>query len=128
MTTRKEGSTDAAPAPVGPYSQSVRIGNTVSVAGQVGFDPKTGTVVSDDVGEQTAQTFENIRAVLATHGATLGDVVRVDVYLTDVNHFEEMNAVYAEQFDRPFPSRTTVYVGLPPTVLVEITMLAIVAS
>ncbi len=128
MTTRQEGSTDAAPAPVGPYSQSVRIGNTVSVAGQVGFDPKTGTVVSDDVGEQTAQTFENIRAVLATHGATLGDVVRVDVYLTDVNHFEEMNAVYAEQFERPFPSRTTVYVGLPPTVLVEITMLAIVAS
>jgi 2-iminobutanoate/2-iminopropanoate deaminase len=128
MTTRQEGTTDAAPTPVGPYSQSVRIGNTISVAGQVGVDPATGAVVSDDVGEQTAQTFRNIAAVLETHGAGLGDVIRVDVYLTDVDHFAAMNAVYAEQFERPFPARTTVYVGLPPTVLVEITVLAIVQS
>lgn len=126
MTTRQEGTTDAAPAPVGPYSQSVRIANTISVAGQVGFDPATGAVVSDDVGEQTAQTFKNIAAVLETHGAGLGDVIRVDVYLTDVDHFAAMNAVYAERFERPYPARTTVYVGLPPTVLVEITVLAIV--
>lgn len=128
MTTRQEGKTDAAPAPVGPYSQSVRIGDVISVAGQVGFDPATGKVVSDDVAAQTQQTFRNIAAVLETQGATLGDVIRVDVYLTDVDHFAPMNAVYAAQFDQPYPARTTVYVDLPPTVLVEITVLAVKPS
>lgn len=128
MTTRQEGTTDAAPAPVGPYSQSVRVGNMISVAGQVGFDPATGTVVSDDVAEQTEQTFRNIATILETQGADLGDVIRVDVYLTDVNHFDAMNSVYAQHFTKPYPARTTVYVGLPPTVLVEITVLAVTQS
>jgi reactive intermediate/imine deaminase len=128
MTTRQEGRTEAAPAPVGPYSQSVRVGNMISVAGQVGFDPATGIVVSDDVAEQTAQTFRNIATILATQGASLDDVIRVDVYLTDVNHFDAMNSVYAQEFTKPYPARTTVYVGLPPTVLVEITVLAVKQS
>lgn len=125
MTTRQEGRTEAAPAPVGPYSQSVRIGELVAVAGQVGVDPATGQVVSDDASAQTAQTFRNMEACLATVGATLDDVLRVDVYLTNVADFAAMNAVYAERFNPPYPARTTVYVGLPAGIKIEITVLAV---
>jgi reactive intermediate/imine deaminase len=125
MTARQEGRTDAGPAPVGPFSQSVRIGDVVAVAGQVGVDPATGAVVSDDVAAQTERTFRNIEACLAASGATLDDVIRVDVYLTAVDDFATMNAVYARQFAQPYPARTTVYVGLPPGIKVEITALAV---
>lgn len=128
MSIRQEGTSDSAPSPVGPYSQSVRIGDVIAVAGQVGFDPATGAVVSDDVAEQTRQTFVNIATVLATQGATLDNVIRAEVYLTDLSHFEAMNAVYAEHFDKPYPARTTLYVGLPKSVLVEITVLAVKPS
>lgn len=127
MTTRQEGRTEAAPAPVGPYSQSVRIGELVAVAGQVGVDPATGQVVSDDASAQTAQTFRNMEACLATVGATLDDVLRVDVYLTNVADFAAMNAVYAERFNPPYPARTTVYVGLPAGIKIEITVLAVLS-
>jgi len=123
--TRQEGRTDEAPVPIGPYSQSVRIGDLIAVAGQVGFDPATGAVVSDDVAGQTAQTFRNIAAILETQGASLDDVLRVEVYLTTVDDFAAMNSVYAAQFSQPYPARTTVYVGLPLTVKVEITVLAV---
>ncbi len=126
MTSRQEGTTGAAPTPVGPYSQSVRIGTMIAVAGQVGRDPATG-LMADGVAAQTELTFRNIATVLETQGATLGDVLRVDVYLTTVDHFAEMNAVYAKWFDKPYPARTTVYVGLAPGDLVEITVLAVVA-
>jgi reactive intermediate/imine deaminase len=128
MTTRQEGRTGAAPAPVGPYSQSIRIGNLVAVAGQVGVDARTGQAVSDDIAAQTAQTFRNISACLAAAGATLDDVIRVDVYLTNIADFAAMNAVYAEQFAPPYPARTTVYVGLPAGLKVEITTLAVLSS
>jgi reactive intermediate/imine deaminase len=109
---------------VGPYSQSVRIDDLVAAAGQAGVDPSTGEVVSDDVGEQTEQTFRNIEACLQASGATLDDVIRVDVYLTSYEDFGAMNAVYSRWFTQPYPARTTVYVGLPPGLKVEITALA----
>ncbi|WP_024877855.1 RidA family protein [Saccharomonospora piscinae] len=121
-------STDAAPAPVAAYSQAVRKGNILQVAGQVGIDPATGTVADGGVAAQTRQVFANLRAVLDAAGATLDDVVMMRAYLTDTAHFAEFNEVYNELVahggEVP-PARTTVYVGLPAGLLVEIDALAV---
>ena len=123
---RIAGTTDQAPTPIAPYSQSVRIANVVAAAGQAGVDPATGTFAGEDVATQTAQTFKNIAAVLAASGASLDDVIRVDVYLADMGDFAEMNAEYAKVFSQPYPARTTVGVHLPAGMKVEITALAVV--
>jgi 2-iminobutanoate/2-iminopropanoate deaminase len=122
---RKEGLTDQAPTPAGPYSQSVRIGTTIAVAGQAGIDRETGTFAAPDVGSQTVQTFKNIAACLKASGATLDDVIRVDVYLSDMADFAAMNAEYIKVFSAPYPARTTVGVSLPPGMKVEITAFAV---
>lgn len=124
MSRRKAGTTGAAPAPVGPYSQSVAIGDLIAVAGQVGLDPATGSVPSD-VASQVDLALRNVAACLAASDADLDDVIRVDVYLTDRNDFAAMNEVYARHFTEPYPARTTVYVGLPAGFKVEITALAV---
>lgn len=123
MNARIAGSTPDAPPQAGPYSQSVRIGDIVACAGQAGFRPD-GTLV-EGVGEQTAQALRNIEATLAAVGATMGDVAHVRVYLTDVSQFAEMNSVYETFFEAPYPARTTVYVTLPPGLLVEVDVLAV---
>ena len=129
MVRRVAGSvsadTTSVPAPAGPYSPSVRIGDLVAVAGQVGIDPATGELVSDDLTAQVEQTFRNIAACLQVSGAGLDDVIRVDVYLTEVADFAAMNEAYARAFTEPYPARTTVYVGLPLGIKVEITVLAV---
>jgi 2-iminobutanoate/2-iminopropanoate deaminase len=121
--------TDSAPNPVAAFAQGVRKGNIVQVAGQVGIDPATGQVDGTTVGQQAARTLRNVDAVLAAAGATLDDVVMVRVYLTDTAHFAELNEVYgaylAEHASAPYPARTTVYVGLPRGLLVEIDALAV---
>jgi 2-iminobutanoate/2-iminopropanoate deaminase len=124
--SRTEGRTDAAPLPAGPYSQSVRIGDIVAAAGQVGI-AADGTVV-DGVGPQTRLALANVAKVLAASGAGMDDVITMRVFLTDTSQFDEMNAVYADAFSAPFPARTTVYVGLPEGLLVEIDALAVVGS
>lgn len=111
-----------------PLSPGVRKGNIVQVSGQVAFDPATGGVVGDTVADQTRQTLRNVLDVLAAAGASESDVVMVRVYLTDVAHFAEMNAVYAEVFAEPLPARTTVYVGLPPGLLVEVDAMAVLGD
>jgi reactive intermediate/imine deaminase len=121
---RVTASTADAPRPAGPYSQSSRVANIVQSAGQVGYRPD-GTLV-DGVGEQTRQALRNVLAVLAASGAAETDIVSVRVYLTDVAHFSEMNAAYVELLSEPYPSRTTVYVGLRPGLLVEIDALAVI--
>lgn len=121
---RHTGSTPDAPTPAGPYSQSTRIGNIVQSAGQVGLRPD-GRLV-DGVAEQTRQALRNVLAALAASGAGEGDILSVRVYLTDPAHFAEMNQAYAELLSEPYPSRTTVYVGLRPGLLVEIDALAVV--
>jgi reactive intermediate/imine deaminase len=121
--SRTEGRTDGAPASAGPYSQSVRIGSVVAAAGQVGITPD-GTVV-DGVGPQTRQALANVAAVLGASGAGLDDVITMRVFLTDTSQFDEMNAVYVDAFRAPYPARTTVYVGLPAGLLVEIDALAV---
>ena len=122
---RQPGVTEAAPPPVGPYSQSARIGNLVYTAGQGADDPATGELAGSDIETQTRQCLANVRSVLEAAGASLDDVLRVGVFLTDTAHFEGMNAVYREVFGEPYPARTTVYVGLPGALLVEIDALAV---
>jgi 2-iminobutanoate/2-iminopropanoate deaminase len=124
--SRTEGRTDEAPPPTGPFSQSVRIGDVVAAAGQVGITPD-GTVV-DGVGPQTRQALANVAKVLEASGAGMSDVLSMRVFLTDTAQFEEMNAMYAEAFQAPYPTRTTVYVGLPAGLLVEIDALAVVGA
>lgn len=120
--TRREGRTADAPAPAGPYSQSVRVGGLVACAGQAGITPDG--VLVEGVAAQTRQALSNIAASLAAVGASQADVAHVRVYLTDPEQFAEMNEVYTEFFAPPYPARTTVYVGLPAGMLVEVDAIA----
>jgi 2-iminobutanoate/2-iminopropanoate deaminase len=115
----------AKPVPV-PLSPGIRTGNILQVAGQIPADPSTGEIVGGTVAEQTRQSMRNILGVLEAGGATMDDVVMIRVYLTDTAHFAEMNEAYQEFLTEPFPARTTVYVGLPAGLLVEIDAMAVV--
>ncbi|MEC3974064.1 RidA family protein [Amycolatopsis sp. H20-H5] len=122
-------STEQAPPPPAAFSQAVRKGNILQVAGQVAFDAATGAVVGDNVVEQTKQTFKNIETVLAAGGSSFADAMMVRVYLTDTAHFAEFNEVYNTLVgEGPHPARTTVYVGLPAGLLVEIDVLAVLGD
>lgn len=94
--SKVEIKTADAPQPVARFSQGVRKGNILQVAGQVAFDPSSGEIVGTTVAEQTRQTFANLHAVLAAGGASIDDVVMIRVYLTDTAHFAELNEVYGE--------------------------------
>jgi 2-iminobutanoate/2-iminopropanoate deaminase len=122
---RQAGVTTDAPQPIGPYSQSVRIGRLVHAAGQGADDPATGELAGPDIDSQTRQCLRNLEAVLAASGASLDDVLRVGVFLVEEDDFEGMNAVYRSVFGDPPPARTTVYVGLPGDLRVEIDALAV---
>jgi 2-iminobutanoate/2-iminopropanoate deaminase len=120
--------TDAAPKAIGPYSQAVAYGQFLFCAGQIPLDPKTGEIVSADVAAQTERVCENIKAVLSVNHMTLGDVVKTTVFLTTMDDFAAMNAVYARYFSEPFPARSTVAVaGLPRGAKVEIEATAVKA-
>lgn len=115
-----------APLPVGPYSQAVRVGDTLWLAGQVGLDPATGALVEGGVAAQTARALANVGALLEAAGMGFGDVVEVQVFLADMGDFAAMNAVYAATFTAPAPARTTVgVVALPLGAAVEIRAVAV---
>jgi len=118
--------TDQAPKPVGPYSQAVKVGNFLFVAGQIGIDPKTGKL-REGFEEQVKQTFENISAILSASGYSWEDVVRVVVYLKDLSKFSDFNRLYQELLKDVSvpPVRSTVEVSsLPLDALVEIEVTA----
>jgi 2-iminobutanoate/2-iminopropanoate deaminase len=122
--TRKAVSAEGAVA-VGPYSHGIRTGRFLYLSGQTPLDPATGRLVEGDVKAQTAQCFHNLFAVLKGGGMTPDQVVKVNVFLADMNDFAAMNEVYAAQFDEPFPARTTIGVAaLPLGARVEIEMIA----
>ncbi|AKT35452.1 MAG: deaminase [Pyrobaculum sp.] len=118
--------TEAAPKPIGPYSQAVKAGNMLFVSGQIPIDPKTGEVVKGGIKEQTRQVLENIKAVLEAAGYTLNDVTMAFVFLADMNMFPEYNEVYAQYFKEKPPARVTVQAArLPRDVLIEIAVIAV---
>lgn len=116
-----------APAPVGPYSQAIRVDGFVFCSGQVGLDPATGKLVEGGVVEQTRQVLNNLTAVLASAGLTLSDVVKTTIFLVDINDFGAVNGVYGERMGAPPPARSTVAVAaLPLGARVEIEAIATV--
>lgn len=114
---------------VGPYSHAVRSNGHLFCSGQTPLDPATGTLVEGGVAAQTRQCFANLIAVLAAAGLTPADVVKCNVFLTDMDDFAEMNGAYESVFDTPYPARTTVAVaGLPLGAAVEIELVAALPS
>lgn len=111
--------TDQAPAAIGTYSQAVRAGNTVYLSGQIGLDPASMQLV-DGIEAQIHRVFENLRAVAQAAGGSLGDVVKLNVFLTDLAHFGRVNEIMAQYFAQPYPARAAVGVAsLPRGALVE---------
>lgn len=112
--------------PRGAYSQGWRAGDFIFVTGTGPIDPSTGNLVGDTIEQQTAQTIDNIYAILQADGASLRDVVKVTVHLSDTSLFTRYNSVYAERFSQPYPVRTTVGsdLGHTPGMLIEIDCIA----
>src|ERR1700757_1284344 len=117
---------DRGAPPQGAYSQGWRAGDFIFVTGTGPIDPVTGELVGNDIEQQTEQTIDNIAAILAAEGASLGDVVKVNVHLSDTSLFSRYNAVYAKRFVKPYPVRTTVGSDLGHTagMLIEIDCVA----
>lgn len=128
-TTREAIESGDAPAAVGPYSQAVRVGGQLFCSGQIGIDPHTGELVSEDFGDQVRQVLKNLAAVLEEAGMSFADVVRVSVFVTDIEDFAELNEIYAEYFSAPHPARVTLEASaLPKDAQVEIAVEAVVAG
>jgi len=118
-------STIKAPAAIGPYSQAIYVGNLVFTSGQIPIDPATGTIVEGGIKEQTRQSLTNVKAILEGAGLSMDNVVKTTVFMADMNDFAEMNSVYAEFFEEPYPARSAVAVKtLPKGALVEIEVVA----
>jgi len=122
-------STDKAGPPVGPYSQAIKAGGFVFVAGEKGMDPVTKQIVPGGIEAETRQTLENIKTILEEAGSSLDLVVSTFVFMTDLNDFQKMNAIYAEYFKTKPPGRTTVEVkSIPAGAHIEITVIAIASK
>lgn len=118
---KEPGYTNQAPSPIGPYSQSCKAAGFVFVSGQGPLDPATGKLVGPDIASQTTQVLTNIRNILTSMRATMKDVVKTTVIITDAKDFAAMNEIYKEFFTEPYPARTT-FIGqlVMPGMLVEI--------
>jgi len=108
--------TDTAPAAVGPYSQAaaVRGGRTVYVSGQIGLEPGTGELVSENFEGQVRQAFANLKAVIEAAGGSLDDIVKLTLFLTDLSKFGSVNAIMADLIPQPYPARSTIGVDSLP--------------
>lgn len=127
MTTKKIIFTNNAPAPIGPYNQAVLVGNTLYTSGQIAINPATGDLVLETIEMETKQVMENMKAVLLAAEMTFSDVVKTTIFISDMNDFAKINAVYGTYFEeKTAPARETVQVAaLPKFVNVEISMIAI---
>ena len=119
--------TPNAPAPIGPYNQAVLSGNTLYTSGQIALHPETGELIMDSIEAETKQVMENMKAVLAAAEMTFEHVVKTSIFISDMENFNAINAVYSQYFeDASAPARETVEVAnLPKYVNVEISMIAI---
>jgi reactive intermediate/imine deaminase len=121
--------TDDAPAAIGPYSQAIRAGDTVWLSGQIPLDPETGELVEGDFELRVKRVFDNLAAVCRAAGGELGDIVKLNVYLTDLDRFSKVNELMAAAFEEPFPARAAVEVaGLPKGADVEMEAVAVIAG
>ena len=118
--------TSNAPKPIGPYNQAIITNNLLFISGQVAFDPKTDTLVLDNIENETKQVMENLKAILESVNATFENVVKTTIFLSDMDNFTKVNGVYGSYFNEDTaPARETVEVaGLPKDVNVEISMIA----
>ncbi|MEX0291594.1 MAG: RidA family protein [Flavobacteriaceae bacterium] len=119
--------TSDAPAPIGPYNQAVLSGNTLYISGQIPIDPATGQLVEGDIKKETAQSMDNLKAILAAADMTFENVVKTSIFVKDMHQFQQINEAYAAYFDADTaPARETVEVAnLPKFVNVEISMIAV---
>ncbi len=118
--------TQNAPEAIGPYSQAIRVGNTLYLAGQIALDPRTNQMIADrSIEAETRQVLDNLRAVVEAAGFTMADIVSTTVFMADLNEFARMNAVYATYFPNRPPARATVQAArLPRDVKIEIAAIA----
>ena len=122
-------STDQAPKAIGTYSQAVRVGDTVYLSGQIPLVPASMELVEGDMASQIRQVFENLRAVAEAAGGGLQDLVKLNVFLTDLGHFPLVNQVMAEYFQEPYPARAAVGVAaLPKGAAVEMDAVLVLQS
>lgn len=121
MQLKQAIKTTQAPAPIGAYSQAIKVGNTVYLSGQIPLDPHNGELVISTVEAQTEQVFKNLAAVAEAAGGSLGHIVKLTIFLTNLSDFPVVNAIMAKYFSEPFPARSTIEVSkLPKEVAVEI--------
>lgn len=112
--TRTVIHSDNAPAAIGTYSQAVKVGNTVYLSGQIPLDPKTMQMVDGDIDAHITRVFENLKAVAEASGGSLADVVKLNVFLTDLGNFARVNEIMARYFVQPYPARAAVGVAALP--------------
>ena len=112
--------TDKAPQAIGTYSQAVKVGSTVYLSGQIPLVPSTMEMVSDEFSAQVVQVFENLTAVCEAAGGNMSDIVKLNIFLTDLSHFATVNEIMARYFTQPYPARAAIGVSqLPKGSLVE---------
>lgn len=129
MTAHQPIHSNEAPNAIGPYSQAVRVGDTVYLSGQIPLDPQTMELVEGDIGARARRVFDNLAAVMQEAGGSLSDIVKLTIYLVDLEQFGQVNEVMAEYFDAPFPSRATVAVAaLPKGASIEVEAVAHLAG
>ena len=129
MTAHQPIHSNEAPNAIGPYSQAVRVGDTVYLSGQIPLDPQTMELVEGDIGARARRVFDNLTAVMQEAGSSLSDIVKLTIYLVDLEQFGQVNEVMAEYFDAPFPSRATVAVAaLPKGAPIEVEAVAHLAG
>jgi reactive intermediate/imine deaminase len=121
--------TEKAPAAIGTYSQAVKVDKTVYLSGQIPLIPETMELTGDDIGEQIHQVFKNLQAVCEAAGGSLADIVKLTIFLIDLQHFARVNEIMAEYFQQPYPARAAVGVAqLPKGAQVEADAIMILAS
>lgn len=125
--TKEIINTDLAPQAIGTYSQAVKVGNTVYLSGQIPLIPDTMQLVDGDISAQITQVFNNLKAVSEAAGGTLSDIVKLNVFLTDLSHFPIVNEIMGRYFQLPYPARAVVGVAaLPKAALVEMDAIMVI--
>ena len=118
--SREIVSTENAPQAIGTYSQAVKVGSTVYLSGQIPLNPKSMQVIAEDIQGQIRQVFDNLQAVAKASGGSLDDIVKLNIFLTDLVHFPVVNEVMSEYFSQPYPARAAIGVAsLPKDVGIE---------